>query len=135
MSRELPRALYLLFVLATLLTACSSGRPQISVDTVEFDFGDVSIGEIVQRDLTLSNTGTATLVIESVSTSCGCTTAELDEQQIPAGGNTTLHISFDGGAHGDVAEFYSRQVFIASNDPEQPELRIQFTANVIRGEN
>lgn len=120
-------------ILTLFLGACAQGEPEISIDTTEFDFGDVNIGEIVTRDLIVNNIGASTLVVDSLSTSCGCTTAELDQMQIAAGESTTLHITFDGGAHGDVTGFYTRQVFIDSNDPENPEIRVQFTANVIRG--
>lgn len=121
--------------LALLLAACAQGYAQILAETTEFNFGDVNIGEIVTRDITISNTGSGVLLIESITTSCGCTTAETDAVQIQPGDSTTLHIIFDSGAHGDTIAFYTRQVFVASNDPQQPELRIQFTANVIRGSN
>lgn len=134
-SSKSSRRLVLLLVLAWLLAACSPGQPLISVETTEFDFGDVKIGEIVNRDLIVSNTGSGTLIIEGITTSCGCTTAEIDDLQIQPGASTTLHITFDGGAHGDVTALYTRQVFIATNDPEQAELRVEFTANVIQGSN
>jgi hypothetical protein len=129
------KVFFALVVGSFLLASCSPGQPSIAIDPIEFDFGDVNIGEIVTQDVVVSNVGNAELVIESVTTSCGCTTAEIEGTRIPPGESTTLKITFDGGAHGDVTNFYTRQVFIASNDPEQPEIRIEFTANVIRGSN
>ena len=135
MSEKLLPRLFVLFTMASLLlTACAGSGAKISVEPAQFDFGDVIVGEIVTRDLRVTNTGSGTLVIESISTSCGCTTAAVDQTQIPAGESTLLHITFDAGAHGDVTAFYTRQVFIATNDAEQPEMRIEFTANVIRGQ-
>jgi hypothetical protein len=129
------KIVFALLVGSLLLVSCSAGQPKISVDPTEFDFGAVNIGEIVTQDLVVSNVGKADLVIDSVTTSCGCTSAKIANTRIPAGQYTTLTITFDGGAHGDVTNFYTRQVFVASNDPEQPEIRIEFTADVIRGSN
>ncbi len=121
----------LLLIAALLLTACGASEAGITVETTEFEFGDVKAGELVSRDLVVTNTGSATLLIENISTSCGCTTAVLDRMSIPSGESTILHITFDSGAHGDLIGFVTRQVFIASNDLDQPEVRIQFSANVI----
>ncbi|MEX2161167.1 MAG: DUF1573 domain-containing protein [Anaerolineales bacterium] len=115
-----------------LLAACQSGQPELSVEPLEFDFGDVTLGDLATQDVTIANTGSGELVIEGIATSCGCTTANIDENRIPAGQETILHITFDSAAHGDVTGFYTRQVYLSSNDPGQPEIRIEFTANVIR---
>lgn len=122
-----------LLIASFLLTACGAGQARISLETTEFEFGDVKAGDLASRDLTVTNTGSGTLLIENISTSCGCTTAILDNMSIPAGESTILHITFDSGVHGDLTGLVTRQVFIASNDPDQPEIRIQFSANVISG--
>lgn len=124
----------MLLALSLALAACISSQPRITVEEVLFDFGDVKLGDVVIRELAVSNAGTGTLVIESVATSCGCTTASIDQPQIAAGESTILHIAFDSAAHGDVTGFYTRQVYLATNDPEQPEIRVEFTANVVREE-
>lgn len=131
-KQPLKKILIALFVgLALLLAACSNTAGSISVEEVEFDFGDVVVRDVVSKDLIVTNTGSGILEIESIATSCGCTSATLDSMSIPAGETTVLHITFDSGAHGDVTGFVKRQVYIASNDPTQPEMRIDFTANVI----
>jgi hypothetical protein len=121
-----------LFIAVSLLLAgCQPGQPSISVDTLEFDFGDITLGEVVSRELVVSNTGTGTLVIDSLSTSCGCTKAVLDRMELPAGESAILHITYDSGSHGRVTGYVSRRVYIKSNDARHPELSIQFTANLI----
>ena len=113
------------------LVGCASKQPQISlVSTLEL--GDVVNGEIINRDVTVYNQGEAPLVVEAVSTSCGCTKATLDPMTIPAGGSGILHLEFDSGAHGpELTGELMRQVFIASNDPRQPEVILEFTANIL----
>lgn len=126
---------YIVFALVfgLLLTACSAGgTAEISLETEQFEFGDVINGTIMTKDLTVSNAGSAPLLVEAVSTSCGCTTAVLDPMTIAPGESANLHIEFDSGAHGPelVGEF-SRQIFIASNDGQTPEARIEFVANIL----
>lgn len=128
--------LFTLLGLAVLLTACAGNQPEVSLETTEFDFGDVVNGEIVSRDLMVRNTGTANLVVDTVTTTCGCTTGSLEPMTIPAGGEATLHIEFDTGAHGpELTGQVMRQVILISNDPQTPEATVAFTANVLPPEN
>ncbi len=114
-----------------LLAACSSGQPNISVEETSLDFGDVVNGEIISRDLSVRNTGTADLVVESIITSCACTQATVDPMNIGANESGTLHIEFDSGFHGpDLTGPLIRQVFINSNDPLQLELQVEFVVNL-----
>lgn len=119
-------------IVGLLLTACGSTQPQISVERESFSFGEVVNGQIVEKDLRVWNSGNGSLVIDAVSTSCGCTTAGLESMTLAPGESTTLHIEFDSGAHGpeEVGEL-ARQIFIASNDPVQGELVIEFSATVL----
>lgn len=118
--------------IALLASACSAGRPQISAETTSFSFGEVVNGEIVSQTVSIANTGSAPLVVEAISTSCGCTEAELDAMSIPPGQSSSLTIHFDSGAHGpDEVGKVTRQVFIASNDPDQPEMVIEFDALIV----
>lgn len=122
-----------LFLLGSLLlVACGGGEPQISLETNELKLGDVVNGEIVIREVKVDNTGQAELVIEYISTSCGCTKATLEPMTVAPGGQATLTVTFDSGAHGpeETGELV-RQVFIASNDPVQPEVVLELTANVL----
>jgi hypothetical protein len=114
-----------------LLAACSSGQPSITVEATSLDLGDVVNGEIVSRDLTLRNDGEADLVIDSIITSCTCTQATVNPMTIAAKQSGILHIEFDSGFHGpDLTGPLIRQVFISSNDPQQPELKIELSVNV-----
>ncbi len=121
-----------MFLLTVVLTACSVAKPQISLEMSEFDFEDVVNGEIVTKDVVVTNSGQSDLVVETVTTTCGCTTATLNPMSIPAGGTATLHIEFDSGAHGpELTGQIMRQVILISNDPEQPEATVELVANIL----
>ena len=126
-------AIFLLICL--LLVACTSDQPRISLDTQQFNFGDVVNGEIVSHDVAVHNNGESPLVVAAVSTSCGCTQASLEPMTIPPGEAGMLHINFDSGAHGpSLTGKVTRQIFINSNDPQQPEILVEFTANILAKE-
>jgi hypothetical protein len=114
-----------------LLSACG-GQPQIMISETTIQLGDVVNGQIIERDLRVENTGEAALTIDAVTTSCGCTQASIELTTIPPGGSGTLHIEFDSGAHGPaLTGELIRQVFVVSNDPQQPELMVELSANIL----
>jgi hypothetical protein len=123
--------LLMLIVVAGALGACSRGEPQIAVEFAKLDFGDVPNAEIASRDVLVRNDGDSELVVEGISTSCGCTSATLEPMRLAPGESGTLHIELDTGAHGpQLTGPLVRQVFINSNDPTQPEVTVELAINV-----
>ena len=119
-------------LLAVLLAACGGGAPDIDLSQSQTDLGVVTNGEIRTIEISVQNLGSGDLIIEAVTTSCGCTSADIKPRVIPAGENGTLSIRYDSGAHGpDEVGSVMRQVFIASNDPSDPEVEFRFTAEII----
>src|SRR6185436_13953604 len=50
--------------------------PRIDVEPPSFDFGKVRPDKALHREFSIRNLGTEDLVVESVSTSCGCTVTD-----------------------------------------------------------
>ena len=131
-ARRFLLALILVGAAAALLAACSPGEPDLQLDQSELDLGQVVNGEVRNFEVSLVNQGAGDLVIESVSTSCGCTSAQVIPATLEAGGSGVLQITFDSGAHGpEELGPVMRQVFIASNDPDQPEVEFRFNAEIL----
>ena len=124
--------LLLLIVGSVVLGSCNGGgQAQIELEETRLDLGNVANGEIATRDVIVHNTGDGLLVVDALSTSCGCTTATLEPMQIGPGESGTLHIEFDSGAHGEeLTGPLVRQVFLNSNDPDQPEATVELSVNV-----
>jgi hypothetical protein len=118
-----------LSILVLLLGGCAGGKPEIAVARDRHDFGQVKQGDVVTTELTVRNTGKKELKIESVATSCGCTSAQVKPKIIPSGGEGKLFIRYDSGSHPDKGPI-ERHVYIASNDPEKAEVDITITADV-----
>jgi hypothetical protein len=78
------------------------------------------------------NVGQKPLEIETITTSCGCTSATLEPMTVAPGGTANLHIEVDTGAHGpELTGSLVRQIFIASNDPNQPEAEVELSVNIL----
>jgi hypothetical protein len=117
--------------LATLWSACGN-QPQIIVTENNLELGDVVNGEVIAREIGVQNNGEVDLIIEAVTTSCGCTQATIEPTTIPPGSNGMLYIEFDSGAHGpELTGQLIRQVFVATNDPQQPETVVNLSANIL----
>jgi hypothetical protein len=112
-----------------LLGGCAGGKPDIVVAANRHDFGQIKQGDVVTAEIGVRNGGTKELKIESVATSCGCTSARLKPTSIPAGGEGKLVVRYDSGAHPDKGPI-ERHVYVASNDPEKAEVDILITADV-----
>jgi hypothetical protein len=113
----------------SVLAACGRGQPDIALAATRHDFGRVKQGKVVATEIPMRNAGTQDLKIEAVSTSCGCTTAQVQPEVIPPGGEGRLIIHYDSGAHPDKGQV-QRHIYIASNDPDEAEVEVIITADV-----
>lgn len=119
----------ILILAAWLLAACTWGEPDIDVVSA-YDAGTVVKGNPAVADLVVRNLGDRPLTVAGVSTSCGCTKATLTPMIIPPGGEAGLHIVYDSDAHREDLGLVERFVFISSDDPDENEVRINFTVMV-----
>ena len=90
-------------------------------------FGPVKHGAPRQeRTFTLSNTGSAELVVRAVETNGRIATTLVPGQRIPAGSSFTAKVSVDPGEQdfGVLTDF----VMIVTNDPLRPMRRLRVTA-------
>lgn len=122
-------------VLVLLAAGCGAsaqaGEPQIALENSLLDLGNVPNGEVVERQVSVSNDGNAPLVVDTVTTTCGCTTATLTPMTISPGESGVLTIAFDSGAHGpDLRGEIMRRVILMTNDPAQPEAVVDLTATI-----
>jgi predicted small lipoprotein YifL len=116
--------LFLLILLTGSLTACGGKAPQISIEPALQNLG-TQPQQLIDLVYTVKNNGNADLVIEKVSVSCECTTAELEKNTIPPGESAELRVKFDpaeDNLFGDI----QRIIYLRSNDPEKPEAEAEF---------
>ncbi len=124
--------------LAVLLAAALAGageappatppaQPQVRVEPAGFDFGKALPGRTLKKEFVLRNAGEAPLVIENVSTSCGCTAAIAGTTRVLPGRSTSLTVTLETrDYHGPV----EKRVGVRSNDPKTPLLTVRVRATV-----
>ena len=107
-------------------------QPNISIPATYFDFGVIGPTPDVQQTYYVQNTGSEPLLISNVTTSCGCTTADLSSSVIPPGRRADLVVTYDPDFHKTFGPV-TRVIWIESNDPDTPVAEVRFEANVQKG--
>ena len=126
------RVLWLLAA-ALLAGGAGSGRaeeqktPRIRVEPEAFDFGKALPAKTLRKEFTLSNFGDEALVIENVSTTCGCTAALASDTKLAPGSSTVLRVTLETRSYTGKLE---REVLVRSNDPKTPLLTVKVSATV-----
>jgi hypothetical protein len=109
--------------------AAPARAPRISVDPTVFDFGKAQQEKTLEKEFTVRNLGNEDLVIESVSTTCGCTVAEGYSKVIKPGSSTPMRVKLQTRT---TVGRLSRSVLIKSNDPSGRPLELKVEATVER---
>jgi len=87
-----------------------------------YEFGTVVVGQVVKHVFVLTNTGSQTLEIKEVKSTCGCTTAGAWTRTIEPGKGGTIPVEF----HTDhVNGPVTKPVMVTCNDTNQPGLTLQ----------
>jgi hypothetical protein len=105
----------------------AAAAPRIRVEPESFDFGKAQPGKTLRKEFTIRNFGDAALVIEGVSTTCGCTAAISAQSRVEPGGRTSLRVTFETRTFSGKVE---RHVLVRSNDPKTPLLQVRVSATV-----
>ena len=124
------RKLVLLFTV--LFTACNfaqNSTPKMSVDHMTYDFGTIYEGQYVSHDFAIKNDGQGTLEIQKVRASCGCTAAKPEKNELKPGESTAVNVKFNTAHRSGTQKKY---VYVTTNDPKTPEVRLSFTAKIIQ---
>jgi len=106
-------------------------QPDVTVAPTNRDLGSVGSKDVVNLNYAVLNEGSQDLVVDSVVTSCGCTTAELSNNIIPPGNRADLKVRFDVGFHKTArGEQVVRIVWLKTNDPDTPIAIARLSATV-----
>jgi hypothetical protein len=101
--------------------------PVIDVSTTYIDVGEIPRHEITMTTMSVRNSGKATLVINDIKTTCGCTVGQVKDNRIPPGGETVLDVAVDPSKFGFES---TKMLTIFSNDPSKSRVEIQVHAKV-----
>jgi len=103
--------------------------PKLLVQPIEHDFGNITQGDKVTHVFILTNNGGDLLKILNVQTSCGCTAAKPEKDELAPGESTNLKVTFNSaGRHGA----QKKNITIKSNDPENPLMILKIRGTVVK---
>jgi len=115
-------------IVGSLLTACSASPPRIVVEPASQDLGERP-QEPIELTYTIRNEGGSPLKIEKLSTSCGCTRAEVEKDVLAPGESTPMRVTLDP-TEDDLFGNILRVIYIRSNDPAHPEVEVEFRVTI-----
>jgi len=107
--------------------------PIVEVKENEFDFGVIEKKNgVVSTAFVIKNEGEGALQIKEsdITTSCGCTTAKVDKEEVATGESATLTVFFDPNFHEEPQGRFSRSVFVPTNDPDNKEIEFKIFAEI-----
>jgi hypothetical protein len=111
--------------------SADTGKAVISFTEYEHNFGKVKEGEKVGCIFSFRNTGTADLVINSATTSCGCTVPKYASKPIAPGNSGSLEVVFNTAGRGGIQ---SKTITVKSN-ASIPVVMLKITAEIITNNN
>ncbi|MFA3781723.1 DUF1573 domain-containing protein [Melioribacteraceae bacterium 4301-Me] len=118
----------LLFVMTFSFVYSQNHLPKIKAINSTKDLGTLVEGQIVKESFVIKNEGDADLRIDKVRASCGCTAAEPAKKELKPGEQTAINVEFNSAGRLGLQQKF---VYVFSNDPKTPELRLAFTAVVV----
>ncbi len=76
-------------------TIDSSYLPILTWNEVVYDFGTIFEGDVVTKDFSFTNTGTAPLLILKATSTCGCTIPEWPKTPIAPDSTSSIKVKFN----------------------------------------
>lgn len=111
--------------------ATSADAPAITFKETTHDFGTIKEGEVVRHSFEFTNTGQSPLVIESASSTCGCTVPNPPKEPIMPGQTSKIEVEFNSAGKGGTQQM--KTIMVKANT--QPEItQVNIKANVTAGD-
>lgn len=100
---------------------------QFKFENMEFDFGTINEGQVVEHQFEFTNVGQSPLVISNVQASCGCTSPDWTKAPVKPGDKGFVKVVFNSAAKSGVQ---SPTVSIQANtSPSVTRLRLKGNVN------
>lgn len=110
------------------LTEAELKKAPVIQTPIEIDLGEVYIGEVVSRNLMITNMGKSNLVVRRAADNCDCITTHIPATPIKKGKSAPIKIEFNAkGLRGDQV----KTITIIANDPKRSVIDVKLKAKVI----
>ena len=107
---------------------------EVKISPASRDLGEVIYGDVATTTFTFTNFSPASIKITGISTSCGCTKAVTERQELNPYESTEIKVSFDPAVHKDDTDLGDiiRTIYIETDNPNFPRLTSIITAKVVK---
>ena len=110
------KELYLDILMGNKKPASKSLKTQVKVDQTTLEFGSFPFTEKQEQSFVLTNIGTQVLVIQDVTTSCGCTKVEYSKEPVRPSGTLELKVIYEA----EQAEHFNKAITVYCNADNSP---------------
>ncbi len=113
---------------STLTKEQKEMAPVIKFDTVNYNFGKVKSGELVNYSFKFTNTGKSDLIIRKTKASCGCTASSPEKTTLKQGESSNINITFNSAGRTGAQH---KNVTVISNDPVNYNIILNIEGEVL----
>jgi hypothetical protein len=113
-------------VLVAMFIFGTVSAQELSLDKEVHDYGTIDQGANGECVFTVTNTGTAPLMITNCKGSCGCTVPQCDKAPIAPGASMEIKVKYDTKRPGPI----NKSVTITSNATNTPTKVIRIKGNI-----
>ena len=118
------KELYLNLIKGVVKTTSRESLTTASINNTMMDFGSFPQSEKQKGSFVLTNTGKGLLVIQDITTSCGCTKVEYSKEPVRPGGTLEVKVIYEA----EDAGFFNKVVTVYCNTENSP-LRLTVKGN------
>lgn len=120
--------------LAGGINAYKEANTVVEITPASQDLGTVIYGDVATTEFTLTNFTPKKLEITRVSTSCSCTSAEVEKMSLEPYESVAVEVSFDPAVHKDDTDLgeITRTIYIDTDNPNFKQITSTITATVIK---
>lgn len=106
-----------------------ANAPVINIDQETYDFGKVKLGEMVEHNFSITNTGKSKLIFRKVKASCGCTATQPEKMEVEPGETTRIKATFN--TTGKMGQQH-KTITVITNDPKKSNVTLVIQGEVIK---
>lgn len=109
-------------------TKVNEPGPEITFESLIYDYGDISAGSRNTCEFKFKNTGEALLKIGKLNAPCGCTVPQLAKKEYAPGESGILSVIYRSGNSSGSA---TKRLYVNSNDKAKPRIGLTIKAKVV----
>ena len=110
------KELYLNLIKGNGITESKGTLTEVSIDKTVIDFGSFPKEAKQERSFVLTNTGKELLVVQDITTSCGCTKVEYSKEPVRPGESLEVKVIYEA----DKSEHFNKTVTVYCNSRISP---------------